>query len=88
MLLLGIVVGWVAGPKAEILQPLGDVFIRLLRMLIVPLVFFTLSSGVTKMGSPSNLRRVGGFVVTYYLLSSLLDTQLDSYQSRRGNGQR
>ena len=31
MLLLGIVVGWVAGPKAEILQPLGDVFIRLLR---------------------------------------------------------
>ena len=49
-----------------------DVFIRLLRMLIVPLVFFTLSSGVTKMGSPSNLRRVGGFVVTYYLLSSLL----------------
>lgn len=72
MLLLGIVVGWVAGPKAEILQPLGDVFIRLLRMLIVPLVFFTLSSGVTKMGSPSNLRRVGGFVVTYYLLSSLL----------------
>ena len=42
MLLLGIVVGWVAGPKAEILQPLGDVFIRLLRMLIVPLVFFTL----------------------------------------------
>lgn len=72
MLLLGIVVGWVAGPKTEILQPLGDVFIRLLRMLIVPLVFFTLSSGVTKMGSPSNLRRVGGFVVTYYLLSSLL----------------
>ena len=72
MLLLGIVVGWVACPKAEILQPLGDVFIRLLRMLIVPLVFFTLSSGVTKMGSPSNLRRVGGFVVTYYLLSSLL----------------
>ena len=72
MLFLGIVVGWVAGPKAEILQPLGDVFIRLLRMLIVPLVFFTLSSGVTKMGSPSNLRRVGGFVVTYYLLSSLL----------------
>ena len=51
MLLLGIVVGWVSGPKAEILQPLGDVFIRLLRMLIVPLVFFTLSSGVTKMGN-------------------------------------
>ena len=41
MLLLGIVVGWVAGPKAEILQPLGDVFIRLLRMLIVKFLFFS-----------------------------------------------
>lgn len=72
MLLLGILTGWLAGPKALVLQPLGDAFIRLLKMLIVPLVFFTLSSGVTRMGSPAHLRRVGGFIVSYYLLSSLL----------------
>ena len=72
MLILGVLTGWLAGPKAMVLQPLGDAFIRLLRMLIVPLVFFTLSSGVTRMGSPANLRRVGGFVVAYYLLSSVL----------------
>ena len=72
MLLLGILTGWLAGPKVLVLQPLGDAFIRLLKMLIVPLVFFTLSSGVTRMGSPAHLRRVEGFIVSYYLLSSLL----------------
>lgn len=71
MLLLGVIVGLAAGPKATALQPIGDLFIRLLKMLIVPLVFFTLASGVTKMDSPKSLRRVGGFIVTYYVLTAL-----------------
>lgn len=71
MLVLGVIVGLVAGPKATLLQPIGDLFIRLLKMLIVPLVFFTLASGVTKMDSPQSLRKVGGFIVSYYVLTSL-----------------
>lgn len=71
MLLLGVIVGLVAGPKATVLQPIGDLFIRLLKMLIVPLVFFTLAAGVTKMDSPKSLRNVGGFIVVYYVLTSL-----------------
>ena len=51
MLLLGVIVGLAAGPKATTLQPIGNFFIRLLKMLTVPLVFFTLASGVTKMDS-------------------------------------
>ncbi len=71
MLALGVVVGLIAGPKATVLKPIGDLFIRLLKMLIVPLVFFTLASGVTKMDSPKSLRKVGGFIVSYYVISSL-----------------
>ncbi len=70
MLALGIIVGYILGPQAKILKPLGDAFIRLLKMLIVPLVFFTLVSGVTKMGSPKELKRVGGFIVLYYVVTS------------------
>ncbi len=70
MLALGIIVGYILGPQATILKPLGDAFIRLLKMLIVPLVFFTLVSGVTKMGSPKELKRVGGFIVLYYVITS------------------
>jgi Na+/H+-dicarboxylate symporter len=48
----------------------GDVFLRLLKMLIVPLVFFTLAAGVTRMESPDSLRKVGGFIVIFYVLTS------------------
>jgi Na+/H+-dicarboxylate symporter len=48
----------------------GDVFLRLLKMLIVPLVFFTLAAGVTRMESPASLRKVGGFIVIFYVLTS------------------
>lgn len=40
MLLLGVIVGLAAGPKATTLQPIVNLFIRLLKMLIVPLVLF------------------------------------------------
>lgn len=70
MLALGIIVGYFLGPQAKIFKPLGDAFIRLLKMLIVPLVFFTLVSGVTKMGSPRELKRIGGFIVMYYIITS------------------
>jgi Na+/H+-dicarboxylate symporter len=48
----------------------GDVFLRLLKMLIVPLVFFTLAAGVTRMESPASLRKVGGFIVGFYVCTA------------------
>ena len=79
MLALGVIVGWALGPKATMLQPIGDLFIRLLKMLIVPLVFFTLCSGVTKMDSPKSLRKVGGFIVVYYVLTSLFAAMVGTF---------
>jgi len=72
MIILGAGIGYFMGPDAVALKPIGDAFIRLLKMLIVPLVFFTISSGITKMGSPGNLRKIGGFVVSFYVITSLL----------------
>ncbi len=69
---LGVVIGMVSPAAAEALTPLGDVFLRLLKMLIVPLVFFTLISGVCKTGDVKQLRSVGGRVVFYYLLTSTI----------------
>lgn len=72
MIALGAIVGYFMGSNVKLIQPLGDAFIRLLKMLIVPLVFFTLVSGVTKLGSPKELKRIGGFIVLYYILTSAL----------------
>jgi len=72
MLIAGIIVGFVLGPKAALVKPLGDIFVRLLKMLIVPLVFLTISSGVTKMESPRELRRIGTSIMVYYVCTSAL----------------
>lgn len=72
MLIIGALAGYFFGPAVMVVKPIGDLFLRLLKMLIVPLVFFTLVSGVTKMESPGSLKKIGGFVVGFYLLSSLV----------------
>lgn len=73
-ILIGIIVGLAVGlisPKAaETLSPLGDAFLRLLKMLIVPLVFFSITSGVCKMGDVKQLRTVGLRFVLYIVITS------------------
>lgn len=45
----GIIVGAIMGPNAEMLKPIGTLFINAIKMLIVPLVFCSLVVGVTAM---------------------------------------
>ncbi len=71
-IIIGIGLGFLLGPKATVIEPVGDMFIRLLKMLIVPLTFFTLISGITKMESLRSLRSVGGMTLLYYAVSSLI----------------
>ncbi|AKU07639.1 MULTISPECIES: dicarboxylate/amino acid:cation symporter [Haloferax] len=66
---LGSLVGLVVGEPATALKPVGDLFVRLLKMLIVPIVVFTLLMGVRQL-SPSSLGRVGAQVVGLYALTS------------------
>ena len=53
---IGLVAGIIFGEQAEVVQPLGDLFIRLLMMAAVPLVFFNLLAGLTSL---SDLRSLG-----------------------------
>ncbi|QHA93963.1 dicarboxylate/amino acid:cation symporter [Bacillus sp. N1-1] len=70
-LMLGIAVGLIFGENAAVLAPFGDLLIKLLSFLIIPLILFTLIVGVnqTKL---SNLGRMGGKVFLYYVLTSAL----------------
>ena len=66
-LILGVAVGLVWGEGAENIKWIGDIFIRLIRMLIVPLIFTTLTSGVIAMGDPKRLGSIGGKAIALYL---------------------
>lgn len=62
-LALGLSLGWVEESASLIKQ----VFIGLLRMLVVPMIFFSLIGGVVSIGNVLLLRRLGGATVLYYL---------------------
>ncbi|MEX0644031.1 MAG: dicarboxylate/amino acid:cation symporter [Parvularculaceae bacterium] len=50
----------------------GDIFIRLIRMIVVPLVFFTLVAGIFAMGDPKKLGTIGVKAFALYLLTTFL----------------
>ncbi|MGI8313716.1 dicarboxylate/amino acid:cation symporter [Halobacillus mangrovi] len=68
-LILGILTGLIFGKDAAVLAPFGDLLLRLLKFIIIPLILFTLIVGVnqTNIGS---LGRMGGKVFLYYLATS------------------
>lgn len=72
-MLAGTVAGLLGGPA---LVPkvawLGELFIKLLKMIIVPLVFTSIVSGVASVGGGRDLGRMFGKTLGYYVLSSLL----------------
>lgn len=51
---------------------MGDIFLRALKMLIIPLIISSLISGIANIGSGSNLGRLGLKTISYYVLTSLM----------------
>jgi len=70
-LVLGVIVGMLWGPGSENLSWMGDIFMRLIRMVVVPLVFVTLISGVVSMGDPSKLGSLGIKTLAIYMATTL-----------------
>ncbi|MEH6473963.1 MAG: dicarboxylate/amino acid:cation symporter [Halopseudomonas sp.] len=66
-MVLGVVVGAIMGPDAEMLKPIGTLFINAIKMLIVPLVFCSLVVGVTSMQDTRKMGRIGLKAVVLYL---------------------
>ena len=56
--------------------PFGDAFVRLIKMLIVPLIATTLVAGVTAMGDPKKLGSLGARTIALYLLTTLFAVSL------------
>lgn len=69
-IVLGLAIGFISPKAAGIIAPLGDIFLNLLKMLIVPLVFFSITNGVVMMQDVKQLRSVGGRIILFYVLSS------------------
>lgn len=71
-LVAGIVVGMIWGQGAESIRWIGDLFIRLIQMVVVPLVFVTIVSGIVSMGDPQKLGSIGIKTLLIYLGTTAL----------------
>lgn len=70
--ILGVVVGMVAPETGEALKPLGDAFIKLIKMLLAPVIFLTVVTGIAKMENMKELGRVGLRALIYFEVVSTL----------------
>lgn len=69
---LGIILGLVFGEKVIVLKPLGDIFLTLIKMIVVPLVFCSITSGVASIGDISKLKRIGSKTLIYFVVATML----------------
>ena len=66
-MVLGVIAGAILGPNAEVLKPIGTLFINAIKMLIVPLIFCSLVVGVTSLEDTRKMGRIGMKAVALYL---------------------
>jgi aerobic C4-dicarboxylate transport protein len=69
---LGILVGYFFPEHGKRLKPLGDGFIKLIKMMIAPIIFCTVVHGVASMGDLKKLGRIGGKTILYFEVVSTL----------------
>ena len=75
ILLAAIIIGAIAGlvfkEKATVLEPLGDLFINLMFVIIVPLIFLTISTSISKITQPKRVGKVLSTIVLVFVITSL-----------------
>lgn len=70
-MVLGVIIGLLWGEGAESIKWIGDLFIKMIRMVVVPLVFATLISGIVSMGDPARLGSLGSKTLMLYMATTL-----------------
>jgi aerobic C4-dicarboxylate transport protein len=71
-ILAGVILGVVNPAAGEAMKPLGDGFIRLIRMMIAPVIFFTVVVGISSIGDLKKLGRVGLKALLYFEVVSTI----------------
>ena len=68
--ILGVFTGWYFGPAMTEFGWFGTLFLDALKMLIVPLIFAAVISGVASLGDVRKLGRLGGVTILYFLATT------------------
>jgi len=69
---LAIILGSIFGSSIDFLKPFGDLFLRLIKFIIAPLILSTLVVGVAGTSNPKQLGRIGFKTISYYLVTTAI----------------
>lgn len=75
-LVLGAVVGFILGPQAEYLKPIGALFMRMVNMVVVLLIFSSMTIGMSNIQDPKKLGRLGVKSLLMYLSTTIIAIML------------
>lgn len=70
--ILGGIAGAIVGPKASVVEPLGTLFVNIMFTVIVPLVFFSVSSSIANMKEMKRLGKIMGGAFGVFIVTALL----------------
>lgn len=71
-IIVGAIVGVIFKEKATILSPLGDLFLNLLLVIIVPLIFLNITTAISKMKQPKRLGKIIVSIVGVFIFTSII----------------
>lgn len=75
-MILGTIVGAIMQEDAAVFAPLGNIFLSLITMLVIPLIFFSIISGATALGKTRSAGKVGFVTIAYYMGTSAISVCL------------
>jgi len=71
-ILIGGIIGVILGPKATVLEPFGQIFVNLMFTIIVPLVFFSVTSAIANMSGMNRLGKIMINIAIVFIITALI----------------
>ena len=69
---LGILLGIIFGEKITAINFIGTIFLNLIKMNVVPLIFFSIVTGIASMSDITKLKKIGVKTVAYYVVTTII----------------
>lgn len=74
--ILGAVAGLVMGESAKMFAPVGDLFMQLIKMVVIPMVFFSLVGGGASLGNSKSAGKIGIVTFIYYAVTTVISVAI------------
>lgn len=75
-IIIGGIAGYIIGPDVAVVRPFGDLFLNLLFMIIVPLVFFSITSAIANMSEMKRLGKIMVSIVIVFFITAVISAVL------------